>query len=94
MVSPARVAAQRLLDNGNAAHAMQMVGLGLAILPGDPELMVVCGQALALRGETEAALAALNAALERDRCLAAEDVARAMRARMELRARLGRTVRV
>lgn len=94
VVSPARVAAQRLLDNGNAAHAMQMVGLGLAILPGDPELMVVCGQALALRGETEAALAALNAALERDRCLAAEDVARAMRARMELRARLGRTVRV
>jgi hypothetical protein len=37
---------------------------------------------------------ALNAALERDRCLEAEDVARAMRARMELKSRLGRSVRV
>jgi hypothetical protein len=56
--------------------------------------MVIGGCALAHRGEADEALRVLNAALERDRCLEAEDVARAMRARMELRSRLGRSVRV
>jgi hypothetical protein len=73
---------------------MRVVALGLALLPNDPELMVVAGCALATRGEADEALRALNAALERDRCLDAEDVARAMRTRMELRSRLGRSVRV
>jgi len=94
IVAPARDAANRLASRGDSERAMSVVGLGLAVLPGDPELMVVAGCALAARGETDEAMRALEAALERDRCLEAEDVARAMRARMELRARLGRSVRV
>jgi hypothetical protein len=94
LVAPAREAASRLSAHGDTERAMQVVGLGLAVLPGDPELMVVAGCALAMRGEADEAMRALNAALERDRCLEAEDVARAMRARMELKSRLGRSVRV
>lgn len=92
--SPVRKEAIRLAAKGDTSKAMRVLGLGLALLPGDPELMVTAGCTLAERGETDEALRALNAALERDRCLEAEDVARAMRARMELRARLGRSVRV
>jgi hypothetical protein len=94
LVAPAREAASRLSAHGDTERAMHVVGLGLAVLPGDPELMVVAGCALAARGEGDEAMRALNAALERDRCLEAEDVARAMRARMELKSRLGRSVRV
>jgi hypothetical protein len=94
LVAPAREAASRLSSHGDNERAMHVVGIGLALLPGDPELMVVAGCALAARGEADEALRALEAALERDRCLEAEDVARAMRARMELRSRLGRSVRV
>jgi hypothetical protein len=94
LVAPAREAAGRLSSHGDNERAMHIVGIGLALLPGDPELMVVAGCALAARGEADEALRALEAALERDRCLEAEDVARAMRARMELRSRLGRSVRV
>ena len=94
LVAPAREAASRLTSHGDSERAMHVVGIGLALLPGDPELMVVAGCALAAGGEADEALRALNAALERDRCLEAEDVARAMRARMELKSRLGRSVRV
>ena len=94
LVAPAREAASRLSARGDSERAMQVIGIGLALLPGDPELMVVAGCALAARGEADEALRALEAALERDRCLEAGDVARAMRARMELRSRLGRSVRV
>ena len=94
LVAPARDAATRLATNGDTERAMRIVALGLAVLPGDPELMVVAGCALAERGDVDEAMRALNAALERDRCLEAEDVARAMRARMELRSRLGPRVRV
>jgi hypothetical protein len=94
LVAPARDAASRLASHGDAERAMHVVGIGLAVLPGDPELMVEAGCALAARGEIDEAMRALEAALERDRCLEAEDVARAMRARMELRSRLGRSVRV
>ncbi len=94
LAAPARDAANRLSSHGDTERAMQVVGLGLAVLPGDPELMVVAGCTLAARGEVDEAMRALNAALERDRCLEAEDVARAMRARMELKSRLGRSVRV
>lgn len=94
LVTAARDSATKLAANNHTERAMRVLGLGLAVLPGDPELMVTAGVALAARGETDEALAALNAALERDRCLEADDVARAMRARMELRSRLGRSVRV
>lgn len=94
LVAPTREAASRLTSHGDSERAMQVVGIGLALLPGDPELMVVAGCALAAHGEADEALRALNAALERDRCLEAEDVARAMRARMELKSHLGRSVRV
>lgn len=94
LVGPAREAANRLATHGDSERAMNVVGIGLAVLPGDPELMVAAGCALAARGESDEAMRALEAALERDRCLEAEDVARAMRARMELRSRLGRSVRV
>lgn len=94
LVAPAREAASRLSSHGDVERAMHVVGIGLAVLPGDPELMVEAGCALAARGESDEAMRALEAALERDRCLEAEDVARAMRARMELRSRLGRSVRV
>jgi hypothetical protein len=94
LVSSARDTATRLASHGDTDRAMRVLGLGLAVLPGDPELMVTAGCALAARGEADEALRALNAALERDRCLDADDVARAMRARMELRSRLGRSVRV
>ncbi len=94
LVGPARETATRLAMSGDTERAMRIVGLGLAVLPGDPELMVVAGCALAERGDVDEAMRALNAALERDRCLDAEDVARAMRARMELRSRLGPRVRV
>jgi len=94
LVASARDSAMRLASHGDTDRAMRVLGLGLAVLPGDPELMVTAGCTLAARGETDEALRALNAALERDRCLDAEDVARAMRARMELRSRLGRSVRV
>jgi hypothetical protein len=94
LVGSARDSAMRLASHGDTDRAMRVLGLGLAVLPGDPELMVTAGCALAARGETDEALRALNAALERDRCLDADDVARAMRARMELRSRLGRSVRV
>lgn len=94
IVSSARDVASKLAANGDTERAMRVVGLGLAVLPGDPELMVVAGCALAERGDVDEAMRALNAALERDRCLEAEDVARAMRARMELRSRLGPRVRV
>lgn len=93
LVVSARDAANRLAHN-DPDRAMRILSLGLAVLPGDPELMVTAGCALAARGEADEALRVLNAALERDRCLEAEDVARAMRARMELRSRLGRSVRV
>lgn len=95
-VAPVREAASRLASHGDSERAMQIVALGLAVLPGDPELMVVAGCTLAARGVAQAdeAMRALEAALERDRCLEADDVARAMRARMELKARLGRSVRV
>lgn len=94
LVVSVRDAATRLASNGDTDRAMRVLSLGLAVLPGDPELMVIGGCALATRGEADEALRVLNAALERDRCLEAEDVARAMRARMELRSRLGRSVRV
>lgn len=94
LVSSVRDAATRLASNGHTDRAMRVLSLGLAVLPGDPELMVTAGCTLAARGEADEALRALNAALERDRCLEAEDIARAMRARMELRSRLGRSVRV
>lgn len=94
LVTSAREVATKLSANGHIERAMRVLGLGLAVLPGDPELMVTAGCALASRGEADEALRALNAALERDRCLEADDVARAMRARMELRSRLGRSVRV
>jgi hypothetical protein len=94
LVVSARDAATRFASNGDTVRAMRVLALGLAVLPGDPELMVTAGCALAARGEADEALRALNAALERDHCLEAEDVARAMRARMELRSRLGRSVRV
>lgn len=94
LVASARDSATRLASHGDTDRAMRVLGLGLAVLPGDPELMVTAGCALAARGEADEALRALNAALERDRCLEADDVARAMRARMELRSRLGRSVRV
>jgi len=94
LVAPSRDVATRLVDGGDADRAMRVIALGLAVLPGDPELMVVAGCALAERGVADEALRALNAALERDRCLEPEDVARAMRARLELRSRLGRSVRV
>lgn len=94
LVAPAREATNRLSANGDTERALHVIGIALAVLPGDPELMVVAGCALATRGEPDDALRALNAALERDRCLEAEDVARAMRARMELKSRLGRSVRV
>lgn len=94
LTAPAREAASRLSSRGDSERAMHVIGIGLAVLPGDPELMVAAGCALAARGENDEALRALEAALERDRCLEAGDVARAMRARMELRSRLGRSVRV
>lgn len=94
LVAPAREAASRLTSHADTERAMQVVGIGLAVLPGDPELMVEAGCALAARGEIDEAMRALEAALERDRCLEAEDVARAMRARMELKSRRGRSVRV
>jgi hypothetical protein len=94
LVGSARDVATRLAESGHIDRAMRVLALGLAVLPGDPELMVTAGCALAARGEADEALRALNAALERDRCLEADDVARAMRARMELRSRLGRSVRV
>ena len=94
LVVSVRDVATRLTSNGDTDRAMRVLALGLAVLPGDPELMVTAGCALAARGEADEALRALNAALERDGCLEAEDVARAMRARMELRSRLGRSVRV
>jgi hypothetical protein len=94
LVAPARDAATRLAANGDTERAMRIVALGLAVLPGDPELMVVAGCALAEKGDVDEAMRALNAALERDRCLEPDDVARAMRARMELRSRLGPRVRV
>jgi hypothetical protein len=94
LVAPAREAASRLSSHGDVERAMHVVTLALAVLPGDPELMVEAGCALAARGEADEAMRALEAALERDRCLEAEDVARAMRARMELKSRLGRSVRV
>jgi len=94
LTAPAREAASRLSSRGDSERAMHVIGIGLAVLPGDPELMVAAGCALAARGENDEALRALEAALERDRCLEAADVARAMRARMELRSRLGRSVRV
>jgi hypothetical protein len=94
LVAPVRDVTARLASRADTDRAMRVLALGLAILPGDPELMVTAGCALATRGEADEALRALNAALERDRCLDAEDVARAMRARMELRTRLGRSVRV
>jgi hypothetical protein len=94
LIAPAREAASRLSAQGESERAMHLVGIGLAVLPGVPELMVVAGCALAARGETDEAMSALDAALERDRCLDAADVARAMRARMDLKSRLGRSVRV
>ncbi|MDB4942372.1 MAG: hypothetical protein JWP97_1906 [Labilithrix sp.] len=94
-VHPARESGLRLSARGDHERALRVLGLGLALLPGDPELMVAKGCALAARGgEADEALRALEAALERDRCLEASDVAKAMRARMELRGRLGRSVRV
>lgn len=90
LAAPAREVADKLAANGQPDRAMCVVGLGLALLPGDPELMVVAGCTLAERGESDEAIRALEAALERDLCLEAEDVARAMRARLELRSRLGR----
>jgi hypothetical protein len=94
LISGVREVATRLTSHDDTDRAMRVLALGLAVLPGDPELMVTAGCALAARGEADEALRALNAALERDHCLEAEDVARAMRARMELRSRLGRSVRV
>jgi hypothetical protein len=94
LVASAQTSASKLAESGDTDRAMRVLALGLAVLPGDPELMVTAGCALATRGEADEALRVLNAALERDRCLEAEDVARAMRARMELRSRLGRSVRV
>ena len=94
LVASAREVAARLSSRGDTDRAMRVLALGLAVLPGDPELMVVQGWTLAARGDVDEALRALEAALERDRCLEAEDVARAMRARMELRSRLGSSVRV
>jgi hypothetical protein len=94
LAAPAREAATRLASHEDTDRAMHVLALGLAVLPSDPELMVVAGCTLAARGEADEAMRALNAALARDRCLEAEDVARAMRARMELRTRLGRSVRV
>lgn len=94
LVAPAREAATRLSARNDNERAMHVIGIGLAVLPGDPQMMVAAGCALAARGESDEAMRVLDAALERDRCLDAEDVARAMRARMELKSRLGRSVRV
>lgn len=93
LVASVRDAATRLAANGHSDRAMRVLALGLAVLPGDPDLMVIGGCALVARGEADEALRVLDAALERDRCLEADVVARAMRARMEVRAR-GRSVRV
>lgn len=94
LAAPARDGAKRLLGHGDTDRAKRVVSLGLALLPGDPELMVVAGCVLAERGEEDEAFRAIEAALQRDRYLEAADVARAMRARMDLKARLGRSVRV
>ncbi|HEY8078562.1 MAG TPA: hypothetical protein VIF62_30740 [Labilithrix sp.] len=94
LVAPAREAADKLASAGDHDRAMRVVALGLALMPGHPELMVAAGCTLAARGEVDEAARALDAALERDRCLDAEDVARAMRARLDLKSRLGRSVRV
>lgn len=93
-VACVRDVSSRLAARGHVDRAMSVVLLGLAVLPGDPELMVAAGVALAARGESDEALRALNAALERDRCLDANDVARAMRTRLELRTSSPRGVRV
>ncbi len=94
LVAPAREAGDKLAGAGDHDRATRVVALGLAVMPGHPELMVALGCALAARGEIDEAARALDAALERDRCLDAEDVARAMRARLDLKSRLGRSVRV
>ena len=91
LVAPARELADRHASRGHTDRAMRVVALGLAVLPGDPVMMVAAGCALAARGESDEAMRALEAALERNRCLDASDVARALRARLELRARLGRS---
>ena len=91
---PAKESGARLSSRGDHERALGVLALGLALLPGDPELMVANGCVLAARGEADEALRSLEAALERDRCLEASDVAKAMRARMDLRSRLGRSVRV
>ncbi len=94
LLAPARELANRLVLQGDTERAMGAVARGLALMPGDPELMVVAGCTLAARGEADEALRALSAGLEREHCLEAGDIARAMRARLDLRSRLGRSVRV
>jgi hypothetical protein len=95
LIAPVREAVNRLVDHGEFERAKHLFGLGFLVLPGDPELMLVAGCALAAAGEGDDALRALDAAIERDRSLSAEDIAHAMRARMDLKGRLlGRRVRV
>lgn len=88
LVSPIREHADKALARGDADHAVHVVDLGLAILPEDPELLVLSGALLAARGRLDEALRVTEAALERDRCLEATDAARALRLRAELRMRL------
>src|SRR5262249_10282605 len=58
VIIAARDVATRLASNGHVERAMRVLALGLAVLPGDPELMVTAGCALAARGEADEALRA------------------------------------
>ncbi len=88
LVSPIREHAEKASARGDVDRASHVVDLGLAILPEDPELLVLSGGLLAARGRLDEALRVTEAALERDRCLEATDAARALRLRAELRMRL------
>jgi hypothetical protein len=64
LVAPARDAAMRFAAHGDTERAMRSVALGLALLPGHPELMVVAGCVLAERGDVDEAMRAIPAAIE------------------------------
>lgn len=94
LAAPAREIASRLVSRGDAPAALRVASVGLAALPGVPSLTAIAGCALAEAGQLEDALTALDAALERDAWLDADLLARAMRLRGELRARLGLSVSI
>ncbi|MCA9590261.1 MAG: hypothetical protein KC657_33385 [Myxococcales bacterium] len=94
VAAPARETAARQLERGDAPAALRVAMVGLAVLPGMPQLAALAGCALAETGQAEDALAALDAALARDPWLDADLLARAMRLRGELRARLGLSVTI